>query len=136
MTDVIIIWTIIGSIVVCIYCACRMPMIEGMQSSSGEEDNSVEPSDISEAEYQEYSSDDPMILSRKNAGNIEYLKDQVKDIVGEKPTINQLQENVKLMQTQIDAIVQQQADFGTQLAGDEPADITGTSSTESEEALP
>jgi hypothetical protein len=72
-------------------------LIEGLENSS--------------TEYKDYNTDDPnnpnssLILSQQNAGNIEVLKDS--------------------MQTQIDALVQQQADYATDLAGDTPAEVTG-----------
>jgi hypothetical protein len=36
-----------------------------------------------------------------------------------------MQSNIDSIQTQIDALVQQQADFGTELTGDTPADVSG-----------
>ena len=85
----------------------------------------------SNKEYKDYNTDDPnnpnsaLILSQQNAGNIEVLRGRVDDLDGVKGRVDTLQQNVESVQTQIDALVQQQADYATELAGDTPAEITG-----------
>jgi predicted PurR-regulated permease PerM len=66
------------------------------------------------------------ILSQKNAGNIEYLKDRIKEVDNMNSRINTIQENVDLMQVQINNLVEQQANYAQELAGDTPPTITGT----------
>lgn len=83
--------------------------------------------------YQPYNLSDPnnaLILGQQNAGNINYLKERVDELTNVKKDVDDLKQNVSLMQTQIDALVQQQADFGTQLAGSTPPTITGTETTD------
>jgi len=58
--------------------------------------------------YQEYGND-TMILSEKNAGNIEFLKSQVNDL-----------------SNQVSAIASQQAVFANKIASTQPLNITGT----------
>jgi cellulose synthase/poly-beta-1,6-N-acetylglucosamine synthase-like glycosyltransferase len=65
------------------------------------------------------------ILSQKNEANIEYLKDRMSELNKMDGRINNIQQNVDLMQVQIDGLVQQQANFATDLAGDTPPTITG-----------
>ena len=83
------------------------------------------------SEYKDYNTNDPnnpnsaLILSQQNAGNIEVLRGRVDELDGVKGRVDTLQQNVESMQTQIDALVQQQADYATDLAGDTPAEVTG-----------
>jgi hypothetical protein len=77
-----------------------------------------------------------LILSQQNAGNIEVLKGRVDELDGAKglkSRVDTMQQNIDSMQTQIDGLVQQQADYATDLAGDEPIVITGTEDEEEEE---
>jgi Flp pilus assembly protein TadG len=64
--------------------------------------------------YQPYNSNDPnsaLILSQQNAGNIEYLKGRVNDLEKSNTKINEISQNMGSMQTQIDVLVKQQADY-------------------------
>ena len=79
--------------------------------------------------YSEYDTNNPnnaLILSQQNAGNIAYLKQQVDSLFQMKTTIDDLKEQVNVLNTQVQDIVQQQADFAQQIAGDTPPDVTGT----------
>ncbi len=100
-------------------------LVEGMDTVTTDTTNT----NTTDAPYQPYNVNDPnnaLILSQQNAGNIDYLKGRVEDLSGIKKDVDDLKQNVSSMQTQIDGLVQQQADFGTQLAGSTPPDITGT----------
>jgi hypothetical protein len=80
-------------------------------------------------EYQPYNTSDPnnaLILAQQNAGNIEVLKGRVDGLDGVKDTIVTMQQNIDSIQTQVDGLVQQQADYAQDIAGSSPADITGT----------
>ncbi len=103
-------------------------LIEGMDNPDTSTTTTTE-----DATYQPYNLSDPnnaLILGQQNAGNINYLKERVDELTNVKKDVDDLKENVSLMQTQIDALVQQQADFGTQLAGSTPPTITGTETTD------
>ena len=67
-----------------------------------------------------------LILAQQNAGNIEYLKQRVENLSGIKERVDTMQESINSIQTQVDGLVQQQADYAQQLAGSQPAEITGT----------
>jgi hypothetical protein len=101
-------------------------LIEGLENGSSNE-------------YKDYGTNDPnnpnsaLILSQQNAGNIEVLKDRVEGLDGVKARVDTLQQNIDSMQVQIDALVQQQADYATDLAGDEPVEITGTEEATAED---
>ena len=79
-------------------------------------------------EYKDYDMNNPanaLILAQQNAGNIEVLRGRVDQLDGVKDRVDTLQKNVDSMQTQIEGLVQQQADYATDLAGDTPAEVTG-----------
>jgi hypothetical protein len=82
-------------------------------------------------EYKDYNTDDPnnpnsaLILAQQNAGNIEVLNGRVTKLDGVKDRVDTLDQITGSMQTQIDALVQQQADFATDLVGDTPVEVTG-----------
>ena len=91
-----------------------------------------------DASYQPYNLNDPnssLILSQQNAGNINFLKGRIDELSGIKKDVDDLKQNVSSMQTQIDGLVQQQADFGTQLAGPSPPTISGTEPVTAETAV-
>ena len=79
--------------------------------------------------YQPYNVSDPnnsLILAQQNAGNIEVLKGRIDKFDGVKEKIDTMQQNIDSMQVQIDSLVQQQADYAVELAGDTPPEVTGT----------
>ena len=89
-------------------------------------------------EYKPYNKDDPnnaLILAQQNAGNIEVIKGRIDKIDASKDEMkNEIQKKIKdeiepkflSMQTQIDGLVQQQADYANDLMGDEPPSLEGT----------
>jgi peptidoglycan hydrolase CwlO-like protein len=101
-------------------------VIEGLENSTETTSSTTNNTD---ATYQPYNMNDPnnaLILGQQNAGNIEYLKQRVEDLSGIKERVDNMQENINSMQTQIDGLVQQQADYAQEIAGSQPAEITGT----------
>ena len=81
-----------------------------------------------ENQYQPYNTNDPnnvLILAQQNAGNIEFIKGRLDSLDGIKSRVDTMQQNINSMQIQIDALVQQQANYATDLAGSEPLTITG-----------
>ena len=95
-------------------------VIEGLEN---------ETKTTSTGEYQPYNVSDPnnsLILAQQNAGNIEVLKGRIDKFDGVKEKIDTMQQNMDSMQVQIDSLVQQQADYAVELAGDTPPEVTGT----------
>lgn len=83
----------------------------------------------STGEYQPYNISDPnnsLILAQQNAGNIEVLKGRIDKFDGVKEKVDIMQQNMNSMQVQMDQLVQQQADYAVELAGDTPPEVTGT----------
>jgi len=80
-------------------------------------------------EYKPYNLNDPnnaLILAQQNAGNIEVLKGRIDTLDGVNKRVDNLEQSVELMQTQLDGLVQQQANFAQDIAGSTPPEITGT----------
>lgn len=105
--------------------------IEGMENESqGTGTQSTETKAQGTEEYQAYNTDSPnncLILAQQNAGNIEVLKGRVDDLGEVKKTVDTMKTNLELMQTQVDGLVQQQADYAAELAGGTTElEITGT----------
>lgn len=95
----------------------RSNLVEGLENAG-----------TTTGEYKPYDKNDPnntLILAQQNAGNIEVLNGRVTKLDGLNDKVNTLQQIVDGIQPQIDAIVQQQADYATDLAGDTPPVITG-----------
>lgn len=88
--------------------------------------------------YQEYNTNDPnnpnsaLILAQQNAGNIEYLKQRVNDLMGMKQQVTDISLNVVALNDQVAGLVQQQATYAQSIAGSQPVNITGIQSAESE----
>jgi hypothetical protein len=101
-------------------------IVEGLENDSNSTSTNTNNSD---ATYQPYNMNNPnsaLILAQQNAGNIEYLKQRVENLSGIKERVDTMQESINSIQTQVDGLVQQQADYAQQLAGSQPAEITGT----------
>ena len=87
-------------------------------------------------EYKAYDLNDPnnsLILSQKNAGNIEILKGKIDILEGVNKKVDNIQRSVDSMQIQIDGLIKQQADYAQELAGSTPPTITGTNELTVEE---
>ena len=89
------------------------PTVEGLTTTGQPTDNTYKP----------YAPNDALILSQQNAGNIEVLKGRIDKFDGVKERIDTMQQNMDSMQIQIDQLVQQQADYAVELAGDTPPEI-------------
>jgi len=61
--------------------------------------------------YQEYNGNDALILSKQNAANIQFLKQQFDGINGLQGEVTDLSSNVAALQTQVDGLVQAQQDY-------------------------
>ena len=108
-------------------------------------DNLIEG--LENEEYKPYNKDDPnnsLILAQQNAGNIEVLKGRVDKMDAMKDQIkSEIQQKIKdeiqpqflSMQTQIDGLVQQQADYANDLMGDKPPPLEGTEGYDADTAV-
>ena len=88
--------------------------------------------------YQEYNGNDALILSKQNAANIQFLKQQFDGINGLQGEVNDLSSNVAALQTQVDGLVQSQQDYTNNITSsnselstsyDDSADNTTTPTT-------
>lgn len=81
-------------------------------------------------EYKSYDMNDPnnaMILAQQNAGNIEYLKQQIAGLEDMQKEVNDISLNLISVNEQIQGLIQQQQQAATQLVGSTPLTVTGTS---------
>ena len=85
-------------------------------------------------QYQDYDTTNPqnaLILAQKNAGNIEYIKDQIGNIPGMTQQIQDLSGNVASLQEQVNDLVSTQQSYVNQVTGGTTPDISGTTSDSS-----
>ena len=90
----------------------QIKTVEGMESNGYSNYNTNNP-------------DNALILAQQNAGNISYLKEQVDELSKMNTTVNELKEENKLLNTQIQDIVEQQSKFAEEMAGNTPPEVTG-----------
>ena len=76
--------------------------------------------------YQPYSGTDPLILAQQNAGNIEYLKQQLSALLNLSREVEDISANVITLNDQVGALVKAQADASQQLVGTQPLAVSGT----------
>jgi hypothetical protein len=81
-------------------------------------------------QYDKQISHNTFMLAQQNAGNIEYLKQRIEDVMGLKNQIQDLSGNVSVLQSQLNGLVSTQQQYATQLAGGSstPPTITGADS--------
>ena len=81
-----------------------------------------------DSNYQPYDSNDPLILSKQNAGNIIVLEKQVTGLTGLNQQVQDLSGNVADLQDQVNNLVSAQNQYASQMAPSTPPDISGTTS--------
>ena len=98
-------------------------LIEGLETADAMSSVGTTP------EYKPYNVNDPnnsLILAQQNSGNIEVLKGRIDGLDGIKNRVDTMDQSINLMQTQLNGLVQQQADYAQEMAGSSPPEITGT----------
>ena len=94
---------------------------EGMESESDPSTN---------VSYQEYDTkNNPLILAQQNAGNIEYLKQQITQLLKLDKQVQDISGNVGVLNDQVAGLAKAQADASQQLVGTTPLTISGTQPT-------
>ena len=81
--------------------------------------------------YQPYDLNNPnntLILAQQNAGNIDVLKKQIDELQGMKKEVNDISLNLISVNQQIQGLIQQQQQAATEIYGNKPLTISGTSS--------
>lgn len=74
------------------------------------------------------STDNALMLAQQNAGNIEYLKQQISKITTLDKEVQDMSGNLVTLNEQMIALVNQQTQAASQLAGNKPLETTGLSS--------
>jgi uncharacterized protein involved in exopolysaccharide biosynthesis len=112
---------------------------EGFQDST--QDSSQVASQVASQEYQPYNTNDPnnqsgaMILAQQNAGNIEYLKQQISSLSGLQKEVKDTSSTLDQLTEQVLALTQQQEEAAKQMVGTEPVQVTGIESSSSESSM-
>ena len=82
-----------------------------------------------DSNYQPYDSNDALILSKQNAGNINVLENQVNNLSGLNQQVQDLSGNVAGLQEQVNNLVTAQNQYASQMAPSTPPDISGTTTS-------
>ena len=82
--------------------------------------------------YQSYENnkDSTMILAQKNAGNIEFLKQQIDEVLGLNKEVQDISGNVINLQDQVNELILAQKQYADQMTGGTAPDISGMDSTD------
>lgn len=120
-------------------------VVEGLEtnddvSSSSSDSSSSQPTmdesgtsiETTTSEFQAYDSNDALILSQQNAGNIIVLKGQMDDMLGVNQEVKNLRGDVTNLQQQVTDLVMAQNDYANSLTGGVEPEITGTTEDEDE----
>jgi hypothetical protein len=99
----------------------QLNIIEGMETSQTKTNDYTN----SNTEYKSYDGDDPLILSKQNAGNIEYLKQRMNGIEDLNSQVQDLSANLTTLQEQVTGLIQTQEDYTRQMTGGKEPEITG-----------
>ena len=113
-------------------------ILEGLENAVPSTSTPSAPAPSATSTYKDYNTSDPnnpngpLILAQQNAGNIEYLKQRITELMGLQKQVTGISTNVDALNEQVAGLVQQQATYATSIAGNKPVDISGVQSTESE----
>jgi hypothetical protein len=103
-----------------LFLAWNPHIMEGLVNNT----NNIKPVNVDYRPYDLNNPNNALILGQQNAGNIEFLKGRIKEVDDVNSRLDGLEQNVDSMQTQLDALVQQQANFANDINEGEPIDIS------------
>jgi hypothetical protein len=83
--------------------------------------------------YEPYNQEDAYILSKQNAGNIEYLKGRLPDIDQLTKDVRDISGNLLELSKTVDQLIDQQAEYATQSLPTTDPDISGAEFDENDE---
>ena len=104
-------------------------VIEGLENKSSNTNSST-----SNQEYQGYP-EDPLILSKQNAANIDFLKGRVDEVMGLKQEVTDISLNLASIQLQVNTILEQQQEYSKTINNGEPIETTGADTSEPEASI-
>lgn len=99
----------------------RPHLLEGMTSTDVAEPNPVSSNTTKYEPYPE----DPLILAKQNAANIEYLKQRINDVDSVKKDVKQNTDDIANLGKQVNAILESQANQAIKATGGKPMTVTG-----------
>jgi hypothetical protein len=115
-----------------IFNSCAFKLCEGM--TDGTEDDDTKNVTVNEEEkkdgddFKKYDTNDPnnaLILAQQNAGNIMSLEQKIETQQAFVQRLDNLENTVENQQTQLDGLVEQQAQYAQDISASEPVEITG-----------
>ena len=99
---------------------------EGMENQNVPTSSTSIPQNNSPTvQYQSYP-EDPLILSKQNAANIDFLKGRVDELADMKKQVYDISLNVSTLNDQVNVLFQQQQTYAQNINGGEPIEISGT----------
>jgi len=94
----------------------------------------VEGMDVSgNVSYQQYDSQNALILAQQNAGNIEYIMQRLDGLQNIVQEVEDISGNVVSLQQQVNGLISAQNDYATQTTGGTAPTITGTTTDDDDE---
>lgn len=108
-------------ILICYQIILANNIIEGLDNKS------------SATSYQSYDTNNPsnaLILAQQNAGNIEFIKQQLESVQGIDKQVQDLSGNVETLQDQVNGLIQSQQDYANQMTGGTAPEVTGMGDTD------
>ncbi len=119
------------------FSLCAFNLREGMTDAVDDDDDGtnngseVEPTKEEEDDddFKKYDTNDPnnaLILAQQNAGNIMSLEQKIETQQAFVQRLDDLENTVENQQTQLDGLVEQQAQYAQDISASEPVEITGT----------
>ena len=116
-----------------IFSLCAFKLCEGMTDAVDDDANNgseVEPTKEEEEDddFKKYDTNDPnnaLILAQQNAGNIMSLEQKIETQQAFVQRLDNLENTVENQQTQLDGLVEQQAQYAQDISASEPVEITG-----------
>ena len=91
--------------------------------------------DNKDNDFKKYDTNDPnnaLILAQQNAGNIMSLEQKIETQQAFVQRLDNLESTVENQQTQLDGLVEQQAQYAQDISANEPVEITGANEEETD----
>lgn len=120
-------------ILICYQIILANNIIEGLDNKSSGTSSGTSSNKSSATSYQSYDTNNPsnaLILAQQNAGNIEFIKQQLESVQGIDKQVQDLSGNVETLQDQVNGLIQSQQDYANQMTGGTAPEVTGTGETD------
>jgi len=99
----------------------------------GLEENTQDNTDKSTYQPYNIDSNNVLILTQQNSGNIEYLKNRLNELEKKYKKIDDIENNVSSLQTQLETLSEAQQQYATDISGGNIVETSGTNIEEEPE---